>query len=109
ASTAGMRARENGFRHLLTIWRGVSRRVAMTRFDNPSSERRMILAPSTSQYRGVYLRAIDSSVFRSSLERSISNGLLRGASRGQPLMQAYQIMSPIRPLEDVPVLPNRSP
>src|SRR5262249_29111402 len=35
-----MRARENRFRPLLTIWRGVSRRDAMTSLDNPSSARR---------------------------------------------------------------------
>src|SRR5215467_10401611 len=88
-----MRARENRFRHLLTIWRGVSRREAMTSLDNPSSARRMILARMTSQYGDVYFRAIDSSIRRSSLERCISNGLLRGISGDQPQMPAYQITS----------------
>src|SRR6185369_61867 len=60
ASRPGMRARENRFRHLLTIWRGVSRRDAMTSLDNPPSASRMILARITSQYGDVYFRAIDS-------------------------------------------------
>src|SRR5215469_9159165 len=81
-----MRARENRFRHLLTIWRGVSRRDAMTSLDNPSSASKMILARITSQYGDVYFRAIDSSAWRSSLERFISNGLFRGISGDDPLM-----------------------
>src|SRR5215831_5720297 len=68
----------------------------------------MILALMTSQYGDVYFRAIDSSACRSSLERCISNGLLRGTSGGQHLMPAYQITSPIRTLEYVIVFPNGS-
>ena len=60
---------QNRFRHLLTIWRGVSRRAAMTSLDSPSSARRMILARITSQYGDVYCRAWFSSAMRSSLER----------------------------------------
>src|SRR5215471_5652316 len=103
-----MRARENRFRHLLTIWRGVSRREAITSLDNPSSARRMILARITSQYGDVYLRAIDSSVCRSSLERFISNGLFLGINGDGPLMLVYQIASPNRALKYVTVFPNKS-
>src|ERR1700674_5124609 len=83
-----MRARENRLRHLLTIWRGVSRREAMTSLDNPSSARRMILARITSQYGDVYFLAIDSSVCRSSLERFTLNWLFLGIRDTIPLMQS---------------------
>jgi hypothetical protein len=76
--TRGVEKRANRFRHLLTIWRGVSSRDAMRSLDKPSSARRMILARITSQYGDVYLLAIDSSDDRSSLERCISNGLFLG-------------------------------
>ena len=56
----------------------------------------MILARITSQYGDVYFLAIDSSVCRSSLERFTLNGLFLGIRDTIPLMQAYQITSPIR-------------
>jgi hypothetical protein len=59
------------------------------------SARRMILALITSQYGEVYFLAIDSSVYRSSLERLMPNGLFL-ASEVRFLMQAYQITSPNR-------------
>jgi hypothetical protein len=52
--------------------------------DRPSSARRMILARITSQYDDVYFRAMDSSDCRSSLERFMSNGLLRGIGGDYP-------------------------
>src|SRR6516165_7966903 len=55
----------------------------------------MILARITSQYDDVYFLAIDSSVSRSSLERFTLNGLFLGIRDTIPLMQAYQITSPI--------------
>src|SRR5215831_13069518 len=86
-----MRARENRFRHLLTIWRGVSKRDAITSLDNPSSARRMILARITSQYGDVYFRVMDSSVCRSSLERFMSNGLFLGISDNSPWCQRIKL------------------
>jgi len=50
----------------------------MRSLEKPSSARRMIFARITSQYGDVYLRAMDSSDRRSSLERFISNGLFLG-------------------------------
>src|SRR5580704_19790094 len=50
----------------------------MTSLDRPSSARRMILARITSQYGDVYFLAIDSSAWRSPLERSMSKGLFLG-------------------------------
>src|SRR5258707_10567661 len=67
----------------------------------------MILARITSQYGDVYFLAIDSSVCRSSLERFTLNGLFLGIRDTIPLMQSYQIMSPIRPKKYVIVFPNR--
>jgi hypothetical protein len=49
------------------------------------------LARITSQYGDVYLRAMDSSDRRSSLERFMSNGLFLGIRDKQPPMPAYQI------------------
>jgi hypothetical protein len=51
----------------------------------------MILARITSQYGDVYFRAIDSSAWRSLLERFISNGLFLGIDKGELLMPGYQI------------------
>jgi len=50
----------------------------MRSLEKPSSARRMIFARITSQYGDVYLRAMDSSDSRSSLERFMSNGLFLG-------------------------------
>src|SRR5437879_5055742 len=73
-----MRAKEKRLRHLLTIWRGVSKRRPMTSFDNPWAARRTILARITSRYGDVYLRALDSNSPRSGCVRSIVNGLCLG-------------------------------
>jgi len=51
---------------------------AVREFTGKASARRMIFARITSQYGDVYLRAMDSSDRRSSLERFISNGLFLG-------------------------------
>jgi hypothetical protein len=48
-------------RHLLMIWRGVSKRAAMMSFDSPSAANRTSLARMTSRYGDVYLRARASS------------------------------------------------
>src|SRR6516164_9393737 len=95
ASRPGSLARANRLRHLLTIWRGVSSRAAMTSLGRPSSARRMILARITSQYGDVYLLATAASACRSSLESPIVNGLFLGIRDTAPLMQAYQITSRI--------------
>ena len=55
----GKRARQKRLRHLLTIWRGVSSRKAITSLERPWEASRMILARMTSQYGDVYWRAID--------------------------------------------------
>src|SRR5579885_360502 len=61
----------------------------MISLGRPSSGRRMILARITSQYGDVYFLARDSSACRSSLERSIVNGLFLGIRDAVPLMQEY--------------------
>ena len=71
SSRPGRRARANRLRHLLTIWRGVSKRVAMMSSDRPWAARRTILALMTSRYGDVYFRALVSSSFRSSLVRTM--------------------------------------
>jgi hypothetical protein len=57
SSRPGRRIKANRLRHLLTIRRGVSKRVAMTSLDNPWAAKRMILARITSRYGDVYFRA----------------------------------------------------
>ena len=71
SSRPGRRASANRLRHLLTIWRGVSRRAAMTSLDRPWAARRTILALMTSRYGDVYFRALVSSSYCSSLERTM--------------------------------------
>src|SRR5207344_3022644 len=70
SSRPGKRAKQNRLRHLLTIWRGVSSRAAITSLDSPSAARRTILARMTSQYDDVYFRAKDSRAWRSSAVRT---------------------------------------
>ena len=94
SSRPGKRAKQNRLRHLLTIWRGVSSRTAITSLDSLSAARRMILARTTSQYGDVYFRARDSRVWRSSGVRATSNWLLLGIRDESPLIQAYQITAP---------------
>ncbi len=53
------------------------------------------MARITSQYGDVYFLATDASVCRSSLERPMVNGLFLGIRDATPLMQAYQITSPL--------------
>jgi len=108
ASRPGSRARATRLRHLLTIWRGVLSRAAMTSLDRPSSERRMILARITSQYGDEYFRATDSSECRSLLERFTSNGLLRGIGNNCHPTRAYQITSPNQRLKYIIVFKKRS-
>ncbi len=68
----------NRFRHLLTIWRGVSRRDPMTSFCRPSAAMSTIFARMTSRYGDVYLRALLSSSRRCSVDNLIAYGLLLG-------------------------------
>ena len=68
----------------------------------------MILARMTSQYDDVYFRAMDSSDCRSSLERFMSNGLLRGIDSDYPPTPGYQIRSPNGGYKYVIVFTNRS-
>ena len=71
SSRPGRRARANRLRHLLTICRGVSKRAAMMSLDRPWAARRTILARMTSRYDNVYLCALASSSFCSSLVRTM--------------------------------------
>ena len=71
SSRPGRRARANRLRHLLTIWRGVSKRVAMMSLDRPWAARSTTLALITSRYGDVYFRALASSSFCSSLVRTM--------------------------------------
>ena len=73
SSRRGRRASAYRLRHLLTIWRGVSRRAAMTSLERPWAA--TILALMTSRYGDVYLHALVSSWFCSSLVRMMRNGL----------------------------------
>ena len=61
-----MRSSKKRWRHLLTIWRGVSSRVAMTSLPSPSAASRTIFARITSRYGDVYLRARASNAARPS-------------------------------------------
>ena len=70
SSRPGKRARQNRLRHLLTIWRGVSSREAITSLERPWTASRMILARMTSQYGDVYWRTKDSRCCRSSLDKT---------------------------------------
>jgi len=56
-SRSGSRAKANRLRHLLTIWRGVSRRAAIMSLQRPSAASNTIFARTTSQYDDVYWRA----------------------------------------------------
>src|ERR1700730_9358212 len=73
----GRRAKANRLRHLLTICRGVSKRAAMTSFDNPCAAKRTILARMMSRYGDVYFRARVSSFRYSSEVSTIWNWLQR--------------------------------
>ena len=77
SSSPGNRCSKKRLRHLLTIWRGVSRHTAMTSFDKPCAARSTILARLTSRYRDVYFRARASTV-RSRPVSVMRNGLWRG-------------------------------
>src|SRR5256885_6975100 len=60
------------------IWRGVSRREAMTSLAKPWAARSTILARMTSRYGDVYLRALSASSLRSAPVNSTTYGLGRG-------------------------------
>jgi hypothetical protein len=77
SSRPGRRAKANRLHHLLTIWRGVPKRVAMTSLDKPCAGKRMILARMTSRYGDVYFRARVSSFSCSSDVSTMRNGLNR--------------------------------
>ena len=66
------------WRHLLTIWRGISSRAAITSLRKPSAASKTILARMTSRYGDVYLRARASSAARSSAVSSMTYGLCLG-------------------------------
>src|SRR5215470_19892940 len=71
SSRPGRRARANRLRHLLTIWRGVSKRAAIISLGRPWAARSTILALMTLRYGDVYFRALVSSSFCSSLVRTM--------------------------------------
>src|SRR5271157_4788614 len=75
---ARQRANANRLRHLLTICRGVSKRVAMLSLGRPCAARSTILARMTSRYGDVYFRVRASSSSRSWGVRTIRKGLERG-------------------------------
>src|SRR5438445_12970984 len=77
-SRPGRRARANLLRHLLTTWRGVSKRAAMTSLERPSAASSTIFARITSQYGYVYWRACASGARRFCLASTIANGLSLG-------------------------------
>ena len=91
-------SRQNRFRHLLTICRGISRRDAMRSFRNPVAASKTIFARITSRYGDVYFRALRSSSLRSSLESLTLNGLDRGINWAPIRVQFSQPrkMSPFR-------------
>ena len=70
----GRRASGNRLRHLLTIWRGVSKRAPMTSLGRPCAAKSTILALITSRYGDVYFRTRASSSFFSTKVRKIRNG-----------------------------------
>src|SRR5271157_2644417 len=78
SSRPGRRANANRLRHLLTICRGVSKRVAMLSLGRPCAARSTILARMTSRYGDVYFRVRASSSSRSWGARTIRKGLERG-------------------------------
>src|SRR4029077_17446174 len=69
SSRPGRRASANRLRHLLTIWRGVSKRAAIISLGMPCAARSTILALTTSRYGDVYFRALASSSLCSSRVR----------------------------------------
>jgi hypothetical protein len=78
SSRPARRSRKKRLRHLLMIWRGVSKRAAMMSLDSPSAANRMSLARRTSRYGDVYLRALTSISRRTARVSSMRNGLWRG-------------------------------
>jgi len=68
-------------RHLLTIWRGVSSRAAISSFSKPAAAYSTILARTTSRYGDVYRRAQASSCARSVGDSRIRNGHFLGMLR----------------------------
>ena len=65
------------------------------------------MARITSQYGDVYFLAMNSSACRSSLERLTENALFLGIRDAVPLMQVYQVTSPLGPSKYVTVFANR--
>ena len=91
SSRPGRRAKANRLRHLLTICRGVSKRVAMTSLGNPWAAKRTILARITSRYGDVYFRARVFNFSCSSEVSTMRNGLERDKevpSRGTAYMRS---------------------
>jgi hypothetical protein len=78
SSRPGNRCRQKRCLHLLTTWRGRSRRAAMTSLDTPWAASNTSFARTTSLYGAVYLRARASSSCRSSRVSSIQYGLTLG-------------------------------
>ena len=72
---------QNRLRHLLTIWRGVSKRAAMTSFARPWAANSTIFARMTSRYGDVYRRARTESASRSASVNWTRYGLILGMSR----------------------------
>src|SRR5229473_2392764 len=91
SSRPGRRAKANRLRHLLTICRGVSKRVAMTSFDRPCAAKRTILARITSRYGDVYFRARASSFSCSSEVSTMRNGLERDKRQSSPEDQSRRV------------------
>jgi len=67
--------------HLLTTWRGMSRRAAMLLLPSPWLARSTILARTTSRYGDVYSLDQATNSARSFLVRSITYGLFLGTIR----------------------------
>jgi GGDEF domain-containing protein len=74
---------QNRLRHLLTIWRGVSRRDAMTSLASPVAARSTIFARITSRYGDVYRRARAASASRSASVNWTRYGLVLGMRTDQ--------------------------
>src|SRR3984893_5701168 len=91
SSKPGSRIKANRLRHLLTICRGVSKRVAMTSLDNPWAAKRTTLARITSRYGDVYFRALTSSFSCSSDVSTMRNGLERDKRQSSPEDQSRRV------------------
>src|SRR4029453_6636092 len=89
--------RQNRFLHLLTTWRGRSRRAAMTSLDRPWAASNTSFARTTSRYGDVYLPPRASSASRSSRVSSIRYGLTLGIGDGTSAAQGLRAARGIRP------------